>query len=74
MEPRTRKQKAWKQIAVVMMLAGAALTGAVVLPAFQPNGVQVTYADCDGGAHNPPIIDCGDPTPTPTATPDPEHP
>ena len=73
MEPTTRKQKAWKQIAVVMMLAGAALAGAVALPAFQPNGVRVTYADgCDGGIHNPPIIDCMDPTPTPTATPTPD--
>lgn len=78
MEVKARQKKAWKQIVLVMALAGAAITGSVVAPAFQPHGVQVTYADgCDGGGVNPPYIDC-DPTPTntPTATPtpDPDHP
>ncbi len=73
MEIKVQRRKAWKQIVVVMMLAGAAITGSVVAPAFQSNGVQVTYADdCEGGQPNPPIIECGEPTPTPTATPTPD--
>lgn len=75
MNSKARKHKAWRQIAIVMLLAGAGIGGAVAAPVFQPNSVQITYADdgCDG-VNPPPHTDCTDPTPTPTATPTPgEH-
>jgi hypothetical protein len=74
MEIKTLRQKVLKRTLLVMLLAGATITGSVVVPALQSNSVQVTYAsDCEGGAPHP-DIDCPEgPTPTPTSTPDPEH-
>ena len=71
MEVKAQRQNGLKRTLLVMLLAGSAIAGSVVVPAVQGNHVQVTYAsDCDGGGAPDPDIDCpGGPTPTPTPTP-----